>query len=144
MPHGFAYVVKSILHSEPLPILPVFLNDCYPPNRPTPRRCWAFGRAVRQAIESWPAQKRVAIIASGGLSHYVLDEELDRLTIQGLQARDPDRLAALPRLDSPTGEIRNWIAVGGACEHLRFGLFDYVPSPRSEAGTGGWCFARWA
>ncbi|HLI29247.1 MAG TPA: hypothetical protein VKZ60_19440 [Chloroflexota bacterium] len=145
MPHGFAYVVKTILNSEPLPIVPVFVNACYPPNRPTPRRCWAFGRALRQAIEAWPVPKRVAIIASGGLSHYVLDEELDQLTIRGLQTRDLDLLAALPRLDSPTGEIRNWIVVGGACEHLTFELFDYVPAPRSEAGTGGgWCFARWA
>jgi len=103
-----------------------------------------FGIALRRAVETMPGGKRVLLIASGGLSHFVLDEELDRLLITGLRRDDRAVLENLPRLDSPTGEIRNWIAAAGACSGMRFELFDYVPTPRSAAGTGGgWCFARW-
>ena len=125
-------------------MVPVFINTCYPPNRPTARRCYDFGIALRKAIETMPGDKRVLIIASGGLSHFVLDEELDRMLIQGLENDDRAVLEQLPRLDSPTGEIRNWVAAAGACSGMRFELFDYVPTPRSAAGTGGgWCFAHW-
>jgi hypothetical protein len=145
VPHGFAYVVKTLLENDPIPMVPVFINTCYPPNRPSARRCYDFGIALRKAIETMPGDKRVLIIASGGLSHFVLDEELDRLLIKGLETDDRAVLENLPRLDSPTGEIRNWVAAAGACSGMRFELFDYVPTPRSAAGTGGgWCFARWS
>lgn len=145
VPHGFAYVVKTLLENDPIPMVPVFINTCYPPNRPSARRCYDFGIALRKAIETMPGDKRVLIIASGGLSHFVLDEELDRLLIRGLETDDRTVLEKLPRLDSPTGEIRNWVAAAGACRGMRFELFDYVPTPRSAAGTGGgWCFARWS
>jgi hypothetical protein len=144
MPHGFAYIVKTIMQNESVPIVPVFINTCYPPNRPTPRRCYDFGAAVRRAIDSFGPGRRVLLAASGGLSHFVLDEELDRLLLRGLEHDDRAILESLPRLDSPTGEIRNWIAAGGACSGIPFDLIDYVPTPRSPAGTGGgWGFARW-
>jgi hypothetical protein len=55
-------------------------------------------------------------------------------------------VAALPldRLESGTSEIRNWIAAAGALEGLDMHVVDYVPSYRSEAGTGvGMAFAVW-
>ena len=144
MPHGFSYVVKSVMDNDPFPLVPIFINTCYPPNRPNPRRCYDFGIALRESIESYPSDARVVIIASGGLSHFVLDEELDRMALDGLQRHDRTVLESLPRLDTPTGEIRNWIAAAGACQDLRFDLVDYVPTARSKAGTGGgWAFARW-
>jgi 3-O-methylgallate 3,4-dioxygenase len=144
MPHGFSYVVKAVMENDPYPLVPIFINTCYPPNRPNPRRCYDFGIALKKAIDSYPQDARVVIVASGGLSHFVLDEELDRMTIEGLQKDDRSILESLPRLDTPTGEIRNWITAAGACRHLRFDLVDYVPTARSAAGTGGgWTFARW-
>ena len=53
---------------------------------------------------------------------------------------------ALPtaKLESGNSEIRNWIATAGAVEHLTMQLVDYVPSYRSEAGSGvGMAFALW-
>jgi hypothetical protein len=86
----------------------------------------------------------VLLVASGGLSHFVLDEELDRMLIKGLQDNNRLLLENLPRLDTPTGEIRNWIVAAGACQDHRFDLIDYVPTPRSRAGTGGgWAFGQW-
>lgn len=144
IPHGYAYVVKSVLDNRPVPMVPVFVNTCYPPNRPTPRRCFDFGAALRDLIDAYPTDQRVLLVASGGLSHFVLDEALDRLVIKGLADNDRSILENLPRLDSPTGEIRNWIVVAGACQDHRFDLIDYVPTPRSAAGTGGgWTFGQW-
>lgn len=39
----------------------------------------------------------MAIVASGGLSHFVVDEELDRRVIEGLRAQDAESLMELPR-----------------------------------------------
>lgn len=144
VPHGFSYVVKSVLENRPVPMVPVFVNTCYPPNRPNGRRCFNFGAALRELVEAYPKDQRVLMIASGGLSHFVLDEELDRLVIKGLQDNDRRILENLPRLDTPTGEIRNWIVAAGACQDHRFELIDYVPTARSAAGTGGgWTFGQW-
>lgn len=144
--HGWSFVVKRIMHNEPLPIVPVIVNTCYPPNQPTPRRCYALGRAIRAAIEAWDSNKRVAVMASGGLSHFVVDEEIDRMVIEGMEKKSGEILGSVPRerLNSASSEIRNWITAAGALEHLNFELIDYVPVVRTPAGTGGgWCFARW-
>jgi 3-O-methylgallate 3,4-dioxygenase len=88
----------------------------------------------------------VAIMASGGLSHFFVDEELDRQVLDALAKNDGEALIALPaaKLESGNSEIRNWIATAGAVEHLPMHLVDYVPSYRSEAGSGvGMAFAVW-
>ena len=88
----------------------------------------------------------MAIVASGGLSHFFVDEELDRHVLQILAKKDADALMALPpaKLESGNSEIRNWVTAGGALEHLQMQLVDYVPSYRSEAGSGvGMAFAVW-
>lgn len=101
---------------------------------------------MRAAIEAWPTDARVAVVASGGLSHFVIDEELDRQILKAFQEKDVEALGALPRrrLNSGTSEIRNWIATAGVVEHLDMQLIDYVPCYRSPAGTGcAMAFAQW-
>ncbi len=147
MPHGYSFVVRRIMNGNVRPIVPLLQNTCYPPNQPTPHRCYALGKALRAAIEAWDADKRVAVVASGGLSHFVVDEELDRMVIRGMQEKDGELLSSLPRnrLDSATSETRNWITAAGAMEHLDFKLIDYLPGYRTPAGTGGgWCFGTWS
>jgi len=144
--HGWGFVVKRLMDNKPFPILPVIINTCYPPNQPTPRRCYALGKAIRNAVKSWDSNKRVAIVASGGLSHFVVDEEIDRMVIQGMQEHDGELLGSIPRerLNSASSEIRNWITAAGALSDLDFELIEYVPAVRTPAGTGGgWAFARW-
>jgi 3-O-methylgallate 3,4-dioxygenase len=88
----------------------------------------------------------VAIAASGGLSHFVIDEDLDQQTLKALQHHDAAAIAALPRerLNSGNSEIRNWIAMAGAVDHLEMQVIDYVPCYRSPAGTGcAMGFAQW-
>ncbi|MDA0263822.1 MAG: extradiol ring-cleavage dioxygenase [Chloroflexi bacterium] len=146
MPHAYAYVVKRIMNNKIRPIVPVTQNTFYPPNQPTPKRCYSLGRSIAKVVKDWDSDKKVAIVGSGGLSHFLVDEEIDRMAIKGMKEKDADALAALPRyrLNSGSSEILNWITAAGACEHLDMDVVDYVPVYRSPAGTGGgWGFALW-
>ncbi|MGD9811254.1 MAG: extradiol ring-cleavage dioxygenase [Sphingobium sp.] len=145
--HAFGFIHRKLMdETNPMPIVPVALNTYYPPNQPTPARCYALGRALRIAVESYPVDIKVGIIASGGLSHFTVDEDLDRGLIAAMQAKDVAALTSIDRakLNSGSSEIRNWITTAGACEHLDLVRCDYVPCYRTEAGTGtGVCFAEW-
>lgn len=148
LPHGFSFIVKRLFANQPRPILPVLQNTCYPPNQPSPRRSFALGAAIAGAIGAWPEAARVAVIASGGLSHFVVDEELDRTLLGALEKKDAAALQSLPRnhLYSAASESLNWVALGGAMQQteLRMELLDYVATYRTPARTGGgWAFARW-
>ena len=146
MGHAFGYLYQRILRQKPVPALPIMVNTYYPPNQVTPQRCYELGQAVRAAIEEWPGQARVAVVASGGLSHFVIDEDLDNHVLKAMSNRDAAALSAIPRekLNSGNSEIRNWIAVAGAVEHLDMQVVDYVPCYRSLAGTGcAMGFAQW-
>jgi 3-O-methylgallate 3,4-dioxygenase len=144
--HAWNFVHQRVMKDRVVPIVPVLLNTYYPPNQPTPKRCYQLGRALRQAVEAWPGSARVGILASGGLSHFVVDEALDRHVLDILAKKDVAAITALPaaKLEAGNSEIRNWIATAGAVEHLEMKLIDYVPCYRSEAGTGiGTAFAVW-
>jgi hypothetical protein len=144
--HAFSFLYRRVVPGSRIPMVPVMVNTYYPPNQPTPRRCYAFGQAVRRAIESWAGDKRVALMASGGLSHVVIDEEIDQMTIEGLKNKNPEMLFRLPRerLNGGTSEILNWVALAGAMEERELKYLEYVTTYRSPAGTGcGMGFAYW-
>ena len=67
-------------------------------------------------MQSAPGDARVGILASGGLSHFTVDEELDRGVLAACKRNDGAALASIPveKLNSGSSEIRNWIAVAGA------------------------------
>jgi len=144
--HAFSFLYRRILPGGNLPMIPVMVNTYYPPNQPTPKRCYGFGQAVRRAIESWNSDKRVAVMASGGLSHVIIDEDIDQMTLEGLRRQDPELLWRLPRerLRGGTSEILNWVALAGAVGSMKMTLVDYVTTYRSLAATGcGMGFAYW-
>jgi hypothetical protein len=144
--HAFTFPRYRLGLPPATPIVPVFVNTYYPPNVPSAARCYEFGRALRRAVESWPTPAKVAVIASGGLSHFVVDEELDHRVLDGIADRDAAILGSLSRdqLRSGTSEILNWIVAAGALENLAPTVVDYVPGYRTPAGTGaGMAFARW-
>lgn len=144
---AFAFVDKWLFDNVPIPIVP-FLISRDLPNQATAARCNDIGKALRKRILEWPGNARVGLIASGGLSHQVVDEELDRSVIKALQTGDDATLRKLPRdrlNKSPgTPEILNWVTVAGAMAPSRMNLVDYQPCYRSMAGTGhGLCFGYW-
>ena len=147
--HAYSFVHRWYLQGNGmpmLPVIPVFLNTYNPPNPPLPRRCVRFGEALKEAIQSYPEDLRVGILASGGLSHFIVEEDLDREVIDALRSKDSASLASLDprRLKAGSSEIRNWIVVASAAGHLDLSWISYTPSYRTPAGTGiGLAFARW-
>lgn len=146
MGHAFGFVCRRIMDEVVVPVVPLMLNTYYPPNQPSPGRCYALGRALRAAVEAWPGDERVAIVASGGLTHFAIDEDFDRQVLDAMRDRDAGALAAIPRnwFLSGTSETLNWITAAGAVEHLDMEIVDYVPGYRTPAATGcAMTFARW-
>lgn len=146
--HAFGYVYDRLMNQQPIPNVPIFLNTYYPPNQPTLKRCYRLGQALRRAIKAWDSDKTVALIASGGLTHFVIDEEIDRPLLEAMAEKDEKGMTDWPLdlFNSGTSEIRNWIVVAGAMEEsdLQMNVIDYVPCYRSEAGTGcAMAFAEW-
>lgn len=144
--HAFTFVRLRLMLARVVPMVPILLNTYFPPNQPTARRCYALGEAVRRGIEAWSDGGRVGVIASGGLSHFVVDEGLDRTVLKAIGARDREVLESIPEeeLQSGSSEIKNWIVAAAALEDLSFEEIDYVPGYRSAAGTGcGMAFGRW-
>ena len=106
---------------KPLPVVPVFLNTYFAPNQPRPRRCYELGQAIRKAVETYPAAARVGIVASGGLSHFLVDEDFDRAILKACADKDAGFLQNLPRnkLHAGSSEILNWVGIAGACRASR-------------------------
>jgi hypothetical protein len=145
--HAFGFVHNRLLQGSIIPVVPVFLNTYYPPNQPTPARCYKLGQAIARAVKSFPGDARIGVLASGGLSHFTIDEQLDGRIIQALRDRNVESLTSIPRaqLNSGNSEIRNWICMAGAVEDLTLRKIEYIPAYRTPAGTGtGLCFADWS
>jgi len=140
VPHAWGFVYRRIMRDKVVPHVPVFVNTFYPPNQPPALRCFNFGRSVARAIASWDSNKTVGVIASGGLTHWVLDESFDRMVLDALGKGDAAALASISEdiFQAGTSEIKNWITVAGimAETRLKMNVVDYVPCYRSEAGTG--------
>ena len=93
---------------------------------PTARRCFALGRSLRKAIQSYPEDIRVAIVGSGGLSHQVSGEragfnntEWDMEFLELLE-KDPEKLTRIPiaeyakRGGIEGAEVVMWLIMRGA------------------------------
>ena len=148
IPHAYGFVYRRIMRDKVIPNVPVIINTFYPPNQPTASRCYEFGKALGRAIESWKADRRVAVFASGGVSHFVIDEDLDRAVLKALKENDAKTLTSIPedRFRAGTSEIKNWIPVSAIMAERGLGmtLVDYVPCYRSVAGTGNaMAFTYW-
>ena len=148
IPHAYGFVYRQIMRDQVIPNMPVILNTFYPPNQPTVSRCFQFGRAIGAAIASWPEDKTVAVFASGGLSHFVVDEIFDRAFLAALANNDVEALAALgeDHYQSGTSECKNWVTAAGilSTTALRMQLLEYQPFYRSLGGNGtGTAFAYW-
>jgi hypothetical protein len=144
--HAFSFLYQRLWPECDVPIVPVMINTYFPPNQPTPKRCHDLGKAVREAVGTWTGGERVAVMASGGLSHIVIDEAIDQQALDALQAKDTRALHALPReqLVGGTSEILNWVALDGAVGPLPMTLIDYIPGYRSKPSTGcAMAFAYW-
>ena len=142
--HAFGRVLNFLMPEADRAIIPVMVNTYFPP-APSAKRCFQFGAALGRSIAASTNAERVVMIASGGLSHTLIDENLDQDFIAALVAQDADYLMAIPDdvLTAGTSEIRNWIAVAGAAGSGGT-MVDYVPCYRNADGVGcAMGFAYW-
>jgi hypothetical protein len=144
--HAFGFIVKRLFGGNDFPVIPILLNTYFPPNVPTAARCHDIGRALAEVVKASKSPWRIAVIASGGLSHFVVDEALDRRVIEALRSGDPGALRNIPRsaLNSGSSEILNWVMTAGALQDLPLHWHAYQPLYRTPAGTGvGAAFCEW-
>jgi gallate dioxygenase len=125
----------------PLALVPLAMGVLQFPI-PSARRFYKLGHALRRAIASYPGDLRVAIAATGGLSHQVHGEragfnntEWDSRFLD-LFEHDPQRLASMTIAEYATlggmegSEVVMWLAMRGAlssrvtCKHRSY----YLPS----------------
>jgi OH-DDVA oxygenase/3-O-methylgallate 3,4-dioxygenase len=139
-PHAFAFILRRIMEDKPVPVLPIITNTFFPPNQPRPWRCFALGELMHRALADWKRDVRVAVIGSGGMTHFVINEDFDHALISAIQNRDAAFIKAIDPglMRDGTSELLNWCSAAGCMfpTNLHGGLIDYVPCYRSEAGTG--------
>ncbi|MDO9481437.1 MAG: hypothetical protein Q8S96_11455 [Hydrogenophaga sp.] len=144
--HAYGFIYQRLMKKLQVPMLPVLINTYFPPNNPTAARCFHLGSCIAHALAASPVEANVAIVASGGLSHFLCEETFDRRVLDAMKRRDMRTLCEIPQeaLCSGTSETRNWIALAGATSHLRCVYDEYIPVYRTPAGTGiGLGFAAW-
>lgn len=109
----------------PVTVVPVCINTVQFP-LPSAKRCYALGKAVGEAIRSWDSSKKVAVLASGGLSHQLdgeragfINKEFDLQFLDSLDT-NPEWATqfSVHELVEKTGtqgvELLMWLAMRGA------------------------------
>ena len=129
-------------------LIPITMNCTVPPI-PTPARAYEVGTVLRESIRAYPGAERVAVVATGGLSHepggpryFWVDEEFDRWFLDLLKHGDHEALlreCTLERMEEAgsggTAELLAWVAVlpftTGPADVLT-----YMPAIAWRSGTG--------
>jgi len=129
-------------------LVPVSMNCTVPPI-PTPERAYHVGLTLRDVLRAYPGDERIAVLATGGLSHepggpryFWVDEEFDRWFLDLLKKGDHAALLSectLERMEEAgsggTAELLAWILVlaftTGPAEVLA-----YMPAIAWRSGTG--------
>ena len=133
--HAFAIPFEYVIGKRDIPVIPFFTNVYVPP-LPTPKRCAALGQAIAEIVKG--RKERVAIIASGGMSHYpgttkYLQPEFDfdRWLLSELETGNTDALLRMSgtQLDEVGNtELLNWAVMFGAIGKHPGELIDYIPT----------------
>jgi 2,3-dihydroxyphenylpropionate 1,2-dioxygenase len=133
--HAFAVPFEYVIGKRDIPIVPFFTNVYVPP-LPTPKRCAALGKAVADIIKG--RKERVAIIASGGMSHfpgtrkYLHPEfDFDRWLVSQFETGNTEALLNMTgtQLDEVGNtEMLNWATMFGAIGRQQGELIDYIPT----------------
>jgi gallate dioxygenase len=126
--HGCFSPLSVLLPHEggwPMPIVPLQMGVLQFPV-PSARRCYALGQSLREAIESYPEDLKVVLVATGGLSHQVHGERCgfnnppwDEKLME-LYEKDPVALTRLTHTDHArlggmeSSEFIMWMVVRGA------------------------------
>lgn len=131
----------------PFPVIPLAVNVVnFPP--PSGDRCFRLGQQIRQAVESFPDDLKVAIYGTGGMSHQihgeragVVNQEFDEKLLDDLTA-DPQRLRNIPHLEyvrecgAEGIEMVMWQVMRGALSDDIHEVYRHYHVPASNTGAG--------
>ncbi len=133
--HAFSIPFEYVIGKRSIPVIPFFTNVYVPP-LPTAKRCEALGKALAKIIKG--RKERVAIIASGGMSHfpgttkYLHPEfDFDRWLVSQMEAGHADALLDMTpeQLDEVGNtELLSWAVMFGAIGARKGELIDYIPT----------------
>lgn len=149
--------LKFLTPDYDVALVPIHMN-CIVPPLPSPQRCYEVGQAIAGIVRKRPAGERVAIMATGGLSHdpggpryFAVDEKFDRHFLALLEAGDPERVLSEITLeamaaagDGGTTELLSWIVALGAAGRRPARTLCYEAAVELRCGMGGvvWDLAR--
>jgi len=135
-----------LLREAKIPILPVYVNTWVDP-APSPRRCYQVGELIRAVAENF--QERVAILATGGLSHFPgsprigeIDETFDHQLLEVMRQGKGKSLvdySVQDLLQAGDTEFLNWMVVIGAVGDAKASYTAYMP----DFVATGWGFVSW-
>jgi protocatechuate 4,5-dioxygenase, beta chain len=148
--HGLT-VPMSLMFGQPeqwpCPVIPLAVNVVQYPV-PTGRRCFKLGQAIRRAVDSFPADLRVMIWGTGGMSHQLqgpraglINSEFDRAFLDDL-VRDPENLALKPHIEylreagSEGIELVMWLIMRGAMNPQVKEIYRHYHVPASNTAVG--------
>jgi 2,3-dihydroxyphenylpropionate 1,2-dioxygenase len=127
--HAFLSPVTTLCEDRPVPPLVPFWVNCFVAPQPTARRCFEAGQHIGRVAAEGPW--RVAVIATGGLSHFpdlalprvgTSDAAFDRRLIGWLEAghHEPLRALTVKELhETGSHEFLNWMVLIGAVSPAR-------------------------
>lgn len=131
-----------------LPAIPIYISSGMEPLI-RGKRCKQLGEMLRQAVSAWPADERVVILGTGGISHWVgmadmgsVNEAFDRRILDLVDARDVDSLVSLTdreiidQAGNGALEVRNWIVAMAALPEAVPRLILYEPVKEWITGLG--------
>ena len=135
-----------LLPEPTIPILPIYVNTWVSP-LPTPHRCYRLGEVIREVAEQ--REERVAILATGGLSHFPgspkigeIDTEFDQQLLQIMRDGKGKTLAEHSSdyfFQAGNSEFLNWMVVLGVVGDTKTRTTFYMP----DHVATGWGFATW-
>jgi aromatic ring-opening dioxygenase catalytic subunit (LigB family) len=130
--HAHGPILRIMDPEAEIPVVLLFVNAIHVP-APSPNRCYRLGQAMREIIQRRPGNERVAIYASGGLSHFTagypwpaykgphtygsISEDFDRQALELMRRGEGEKLTALTSADLLAHgdiEMRSWLVLLGA------------------------------
>jgi len=145
--HGIMVGIELLDPHGRVPLVPVVQNCSIDP-MPSPRRCYELGRFMRRAVEACTDVQRVALLAQGGLSHWIgvarmgeVNASWDRNVLDLLRQGKGEQIAAWSRAEIEAAgngahEIRSWLTLAGAMEGHAAHVLAYEPVEAFVTGMG--------
>jgi len=152
--HGVLTPLELAKVARDMPVVPILFN-CVQPPMPAMQRCYQFGEWLGKALRSYSGLERVAILATGGISHDLatprmgmVNERFDRELLRLLEAGDAEGAVSFAtdhvhEAGNGAEEIRMWLAAMGCAggRPFRTRYYRAVQDWYTGIALGNWALA---